>query len=86
MNDFEKVAVFETVVELFVDVSQVSDVKLALSVSVEKNEMSLSTFFGEWVTLNDKIKVTIFLVSSVINPSKSRAWVWLASSISTRAL
>lgn len=73
VNDFDEMAVVKTVVQLFVDVPQVSDVEFAFTMSVKEDEMGLSTFFCEWVTLNDEIKVTIFLVSSVIKPSKSRA-------------
>ena len=86
VNNFIQVGVIESVVELLIDVSQVREVELAFSMSVEQDEVSLSTFFCKRITLNVKKKITIFLVSSVIKPSKSRAFGWLASSISTRAL
>ena len=52
VNDFVQVVILKTVVELLVDVPQVSEIELALSVSVEQGEVSFSAFFGEWVTLN----------------------------------
>ena len=50
MNQVPKVVLFKPVVELLVNVSQVSHVQLSLSVSVQQNEMSFTTLFCEWVS------------------------------------
>lgn len=72
VNDLPELVFIVAVFQLFVDVFKVSDVELAFSLNVQQGEVGLSSLLAEWAALN-QIKFTILVVSSLRNPSKSRA-------------
>lgn len=53
--------------ELFIDVSQISQVQLTLSMSIQQNKVSLTTLFSEWVSdLVRKLSDESFEVQGVV--------------------
>lgn len=51
MDDFDELLIGVAVLQLFVDVSQVVDVELALALGVEESEVGLPAFFREGAAL-----------------------------------
>jgi hypothetical protein len=50
VQQFRQVLVIKTVVELFVDISQVSQIEFSFSMSVQQDEVCFSAFFGERIS------------------------------------
>lgn len=50
MKQIHKVLLVKTVMKLFIDVSQISQVKFSLTMSVQQNEMSFSAFISKRVS------------------------------------
>lgn len=85
MDDLQKLKLSVAVFQLVIDELQVLELQLSLAFVVNQVEGCVSTFFIEWIALNKSL-ITILLVSSLTNPSKSRAWPSFASWISVRSL
>ena len=72
MDDLPKLILIVAVFELVVNILEVGDVQLSLSLHVQKSEIGLSSLLAEWVSLNHS-KHTIRAVNSFKKPSKSKA-------------
>ncbi len=72
MDDFDQLIIGVPVFELFVDVSQVVEIELALALDVKQGEVGFATFLREGAALN-RNTLTMRAVSSLRKPSKSRA-------------
>ncbi len=72
MNYLHQLILIVTVLQLIVNVTQVVQVQLALSLHVQQSEVSLTTLLREGVSLN-KLRITTLAVNYLRNCSKSRA-------------
>lgn len=72
MDDLPKLILIVAVFELIVNILEVGDVQLPLSLHVQQSEVGLSSLLTEWISLSHN-KHTILAVNSFKKPSKSRA-------------
>jgi hypothetical protein len=72
MDQFNQLLVRISVFKLVVDISEVINIEITLSLDIEKSEVSFAALLIKWISLNDWIS-TMRRVSYFKKDSKSRA-------------